>query len=264
MSDKWEDAGKVADSAGGGTFIRLKDDEDKVIGAFMGDPLPLELFHDGNKFMPYTAEHEAAKAKKVVHVKLNMAVISEGNGDDLPKGPPTMKILEVSGTTYRAIMKFRKKQKGFLNKWMEIERNGSKGDTSTTYSVQPDELITDEERDVIKELTLHDLAKEKQGDGSGPKEDFDSYDKKDEKKPAGKSAPEDSDGGVISKEEAGEIVPRLKKLAREDLGKFQSRFGINKVKALAKSDFDAAKAFIAEMEGGGEDEGKEDDDPFDD
>lgn len=268
MSDAWEDTENKAKAAGDGKFVKLKDDEDKVIGMFVGEPLPRDLYYNGatKKFEEYTDEHKKAGKKSQLKITLNMVVKAEGNGLNVKELPVlTLKAIEVTPKTYKSIMKFRKKH-GFRKVWCEVERSGVAGDTDTTYTVLPviddDMEMTDADRTFLDEVEPMDLRNLRNGDEED--EDFDSYDKEKGKGKAKASKEKEKvSDEPISKAEAGEIVPALRELPREKLGEFLTKFGVARIKDLKKSDFASAKALVESWSKPEEKEEEEDEtDPF--
>lgn len=254
---KWEDVEERAEQVGDSIFVRLADDKDTIVGAFVGDPEPRELFWNNRekKYEPYTDEHAKKNETITLRVLLNFLIVKQGNGTDLKDlNPPVVKVLEVNAQTFRSVMKVKKKY-GFEKCFFEICRNGGKGDTKTNYTVMSDEPMTDDDRAALKGLELHDLVKvankqnEEGGDGGG----FDSYEKRD------KGGPDPE--APISAEDTAELIKVLKPLPREDLQKFLSRFGVKQIKSLANKDLEAARKFCDELAGktGGE---AEEADPF--
>ncbi len=254
--DAWNDAEKEAEThSGSDKFVSLKGDKDKVVGVFLGSPHTRELWYNPRKdqYEDYTEEHKKAGKDPSLRVSLNMLVRAEGNGEDMNKvNPPKVKIIEGGVKWFKSVLKMKKKY-GLDKKWYEIERNGAKGDTKTTYSVLPDDDIGEDERKDMKKLDLHDLAKNAGGsenDDAAPGDsDFDSYAKD-------KNAPIDGD-------DADKITGVLRQRPREDIDKFLSKFGIKRIKALKKSDLEAALAFVKELEGDDDDDKKEDGDEVD-
>lgn len=244
---KWEDTEKRAEEVGGDSiFVRLANDKDTIVVAFVGDPEARELFWNQKekKYEPYTAEHAKKKETITLRVLLNVVIVKQGNDTKLKDvDPPQVKVLEVNSATYRQVMKVRAKY-GFEKCFFEICRNGEKGDTKTTYSVMSDEPMTDEDRAALAELELHDLEKvaSKQSEDSGS-DDGGSFDSYEQSKKKGGPDPE----APISAEDTAELIKVLKPLPREDLQKFLSRFGVKQIKALPNKDLEAAKKFCAEL-----------------
>ena len=256
MSDAWDDAEKAADEhSGSDKFVQLKNDGDKVVGAFLGDPHTRELFYNKKeeKYEDFTEEHRKAGKTPSLRVSLNMLVTAEGNGENMNKvDPPKVKIIEGGVKWFKAVLKNKKKY-GLDKKYFEVERSGAKGDTKTTYTVLPDDSISDEDRKAMRELDLHDLTEAAgQNDQSPGDDDFDSYNK------SKGGSPDDP----IDESEADELMASLRKRPREDIDKFLSKFGVKRIKTLKKKDLADAKKFVASLtdDGGGDDE--EEADPF--
>jgi len=249
----WDDTDKRAkESAGSGIFVKLEDDGDKIVGAFLGDPFPQELFWNQgkNKYEPYTEAHAKAKEKMTLRVSLNVLVTLE-NGE--AQKTPAVKILEMNATTFRSVNKCRKRY-GFDRTYFEIERNGKKKDPNTTYTVLPDDPIDAEELKKLKELKLHDLeAKSRGGSETSDPQPADDYDSK-------QTAGDDP----ISKPDAQALVDVLRTVPRENLDEFLAKFGVSKVKELKQRDLKEAQSFLGigkkEEESGAEGES----DPFED
>ncbi len=257
----WDDAGEKAKNVGGGTFVSLKNDKDKVVVAFVGDPDARETFWDNAKqvTVPYTPEHAKAGEKPSLKIKFNVAVFKEGNGENLTTLPtPVMKVLEVNGITFNAIFKARKKY-GADKVLFEIERSGKPKDTKTTYSVLSDDAITPDMLKQIEALTPHNLESQ-----DSEEDEFETYGKdgkKDEKaksdkksdKPAGEKAADKPktppvDDSPIEAEVAQQLVARLKPLDRLKITEFLTKFGIAKIKELKKKDYAEADAFVKSLE----------------
>lgn len=276
----WEEAEEKAKNAGGGTFVRLKNDKDKVVGVFVGDPDARETIWVNNRSVPFTEEHAKKGESPALKVKFNFALFKQGNGENvIALEKPQMKVFEVNAKTFNAIAKARKKY-GLEKCMFEVERNGVANDNKTTYSVLPDEDLTDAHRAMIAELKLHKLETAeddeedmetygKDGDKAaeggktdGKKADKPKPDTKAATKPAVTPA---ADAGPISPEDAQALVARLKPLDREAINKFLGKFGVAKIKDVLKKDLDAAKAFVTELEPKPEtepDAGAEENDPF--
>jgi len=250
MGNIWDDTDKRAkESAGSGIFVKLEDHEDKFVGAFLGDPYPQELFWDQKqgKYVPYTEEHAKADEKMTLRVSLNVFVTSE-NGEVLKQ--PAVKIFEMNATTFRAINKCRKRY-GFEKCYFEVERNGKKKDTNTTYTVLPDEDIDPADLKKLRELKLHDLSKKSRGGSESDQQpESDDYDRK------------QSGSDPISKADAQELVEVLRKVDRDRLDEFLAKFGIAKVKELKQKNLSEARSFLGLDNQSEGEEGESD--PFED
>lgn len=248
MTDAWDDAEKAADQHGGGKFVRLENHEDKVVLAFCGGPYTREIYYNKaqEKYEPFTDEHKKAGKQPTLRVSLNCYVISE-NGNSVE---PSMRIMEGGVKWFRSVLKNKKKY-GLEKYFFEIERNGAKGDTKTTYSVLPDREITDEDRTAMKKLDLHDLAAA--AAGSSDDDDFDSYDKKD-----GKSSSSDD---PIKAEDADKIMGILRQRSKEEVNAFLEHFGVKRIKTLKQSQLKEALAYLEKKKDEPADD-EDENDPF--
>ena len=228
MSSGWDRAKGLADKhsgSGSSLFVRLTNDRDKVVGAFVGDPYPREVHWTGEKYEDCTGEGckqcaESGK-KPSLRVAMNFYVLSER----------ALKIIEGGVTWFKDLLKARDKYG--LGKWLfEIERHGASGDPKTNYTILPEEKLSSEQVKEIEALQLHDLPKVVQGGGDS----FDSYDKG--------STGEAS----IDARSASQLVGRLKGLPREAVDTFLEKFSVQRVRDLKASDEKAAAAFIDSLE----------------
>ncbi|MBN1773205.1 MAG: hypothetical protein JXB32_18205 [Deltaproteobacteria bacterium] len=244
MSDAWDKAKGLADkhASTGGIFVRLANDGDKVVGAFLGDPLPREVHWTGERYEECTgAENkcsQCAESKRPsLRVSMNFYVPAE----------KAVKVIEGGSTWFKDLLKCRDKYG--LDRWtFEVERHGASGDPKTSYTILPDERLTDEQRGHLAGLQLHDLQKVVSGGGEAGG-DFSSYDKT------------GAAGQPIDPRVATELVGRLKVLPRDAVDTFLKKFGVQRVRDLKASDEKAARAFVEALEGKGQKSGGEID-PF--
>lgn len=251
MSKGWDYASKIADrmERSGGNFIKLENDGDKVVGAFIGDPNVEELVWNGTKYEPFTKKHEAEGKKPSARFTFNFYTVSE-NGTSIA---PKVKVFNCTLKTFKTIAKVREKY-GTENWFFEIERKGKKGDTDTTYTVLPDEKIDEETKkrlqralaaheaflvdgDDIPEgvLQLHDLRS-----GGGKREES-------HEEPARKvvrEEPREAGGGP----KLNELRDRLKALPRDVIDTFLDRFDIQSVKELDTRRIGEAFSFVEQAE----------------
>ena len=198
----------------GGSFVRLRGDGDKVVGAFCGDPLPRELIWNGQRYEGYDKDVHVGK-RPTVRVSLNFYVPAEDE----------MKVVDLNARSFDDVMKLRKKY-GLENWLFEIERHGDSGDPKTKYSILPDEQIDDAMRAKIASARLHDLG-EPGAKASGAK--------------AG-------DEGPIDATNTAAIIGRLKALPRSCVNEFLDHFKVGRVRDLRVSDGKRAYALLAELE----------------
>ena len=149
-TNMWDAAELMAEkqAEGGGKFIRLKNDGDKIVGAFCGDPHTRYVLWTGERVEDYDPSNPAHKDQKPsLRIMVNFYVPAEN----------AMKVYEGGVKWFRDVAKVRAKYG--LDKWtFEIERHGVVGDNKTTYSILPDEKV-----DVAKMIeesgqSLHDLS----------------------------------------------------------------------------------------------------------
>lgn len=260
----WKTAKETAEShKGGGIFARLENDKDKFVGVFCGEPHTRELYYDekSGKYETFTEEHKKANKKSQPKFSLNVYIPSED----------AMKVTEVSIVTFKDILKSMDKYgtttvKGreIFNAALEVERQGKKGDKKTSYSVlfeaisPASPMVDDAMREKIMGHELHDLAKVvEKADDSDASTDMNSHKKEEKKadappkeeKKADAPAPAAAAPAAMASDDITVIAQRLKAGPAENVPKFLSRFGIQKIKELKAADRDAAFAFVDELEG---------------
>jgi len=214
MSNAWDRAAGMADkhANSGGIFVRLTGDGDKIIGAFCGEPFPREVVWTGDRYETYDPEVHTDK-RPSLRVMLNFYVPGEGD----------MKVIEGGTVWFKDVLKVRDKYG--LDKWLfEIERHGEAGDPKTTYSILPEEKLTDAHRDAIANAGLHDLGALVSGDGDG------------------------DDDPAVDAETATVLVTRLKALPRSDVNTFLEQFKVQRVRDLRRSDVEAARELVGGLE----------------
>ena len=98
MNNAWDKAKEAAERQAekGGIYVRLKNNGDKVVGAFCGDPYAKEVVWTGQRYEEYDAKNPEHKGTKPgLRVALNFFVPAEG----------AMKVLEGSGSFFQNIFK---------------------------------------------------------------------------------------------------------------------------------------------------------------
>ena len=244
----WEDAEKRAKEAGG-IFVKLANDKDKVVGAFVGEPHTRETWFNQatNKTEDFTEQHKADGKTATAKFKLNF----------FNRATRRMQILEVNSATLQLIASCKHKY-GLESYFFEIERKGAKGDTKTTYAVLPDAPITPDDLKEIKAAKVHDLAAAKEEDDKST--DLNSHDKSKANGTNGAAAtngastapataPAAPPADLIPTDVATALVGRLKVQPKEKVSEFLAKFGIKQVKALKTSDRAAAEAMLDAFEG---------------
>jgi hypothetical protein len=227
MGNSWDKARTLADkhASQGGIFVRLAGDGDKIVGVFCGEPFAREVVWTGERYETYDAANKAhADKRPSLRVMLNFYVPAEN----------AMKVIEGGTTWFKDVLKIRDKYG--VDKWLfEIERHGEAGNPKTTYSLLPEEKVTDELKAKIAACELHDL--ERLANSQGDAEDA---------KPA--TATASRKDGPIDPRVAGEIVARLKSLPRTDVDAFIAKMGVQRVRDLKASDETAARSLLDQLE----------------
>ncbi len=149
MNSAWDRAKEIADKHTG-LFVRLQNDGDKVIGAFVGEPAARELHWVENKYEECVGEGCArcgGGQKPTFRVMFNFFVVAEG----------VMKIIEGPTAFFGAVLGVREKYS--LDGWLfEVKRIGKAKDPRTTYSVLPEKPIDVDVAETIRVTALHTLG----------------------------------------------------------------------------------------------------------
>jgi hypothetical protein len=239
-----DQARKRAEEAGsGGIFIRLADDGDKFVGAFLGgdDGVHVrELVWDKaqDTYRDHTPADEAAGVKPTPKFSMNVYVPAE----------KCVKVFEMTAPTFKDLCAIKDKYKGLDTYYFEVTRNGKKGNTKTTYRILPETLIPDADKAAIKGMKLHDLKKAaNSGDAST---DLSSHEKGTANGATnGTAAAPAGAAEVVDGETALAIVTRLKALSKEKIDAFLVKFQIKTIKALPKASVPAALEMLDTLEG---------------
>ncbi len=236
-------------------FLRLEEDGDKEQVFFAGAPYSRYVYWDGKQTREWT---EGCGQKKTLRVTQNV-VLCETADDKLKiKG---VKVVEQGKRFFQLVSK-RDKKYGIHNWVFELERSGDKGDTDTTYNIDPEYELSDKDREKLKSVELIDLEELYAELGSG------NDDRKKRSKPAKDEEAEESedDDNVISDEQRRELVDMFKTLddPEGEGKKFCQKFGIDKVRELPKSKFKRALKYIDKLvaKSGNGDDDEDDDSPF--
>lgn len=223
MNSAWDRAKKMADQHqnAGGIFIRLQNDGDKVVGAFIGEPHAREVHWIENKYEECTNKgcvHCAGGSKPHFRVMMNFFVTSEG----------TMKIIEGGTMFFGAVLTVREKYG--LDKWLfEIKRVGKPKDPKTTYTVLPEERIEGAIAAKLAAAQPHDLFEigKSRDDGA-----------------ADPAAAKPASPGHVDMQTATELHELLKQLPRSEVDGFFAAFNIGRVRDLSAQSAADARAYL--------------------
>lgn len=234
MSDNsWDKSKQLADrhSEGAGPWLRLANDSDKAVGVFLGDPYPREVHFVERyvKCVGASCTHCADGKKPSLRVSINFYTGKE------------VKVFEMGTVAFQSLLTVR--DKFGLDKWsFEVQRHGAAGDPKTTYTLLPEERLSDKQLADLKKLELQDLQKlyessEAASAGSGG-EDLKSFDK----------ARGGAKGGTVDAKTASSMVVILKSLPKESTERFLKTFAVQRVRDLPAARVEEAVALLDRLE----------------
>jgi hypothetical protein len=231
---KWDGVKERIESAddGASLWVKLRDNGDKVVGVFLGDPYPREVIWTGERYVdaskPEAKPFLKEGKKPSLRIVINLAVRTEKGWE--------VKALEQTATFFKDVMKVDAKYG--LDSWsFEIERHGGAGDPKTTYSILPEEKLGKDDVKALEQLELLDL------EGIYEQSLADA-----EKREKGEKFEEYDDEEKVPDKVAEAMIVVLKELPREATDRFLERFKIRRVRDLALKDKKAAIEFLDELE----------------
>ena len=230
----WEAAKQTSDEAkkravGSGKYLRLQDDGDSAVVAFLGEPAVHEVVWVGNG----TEEYDPEKHKnETPGVKFAICVYNKEHNK--------LQLFEQSAGTLATLLGVYEKY-GQFKFWFEIKRKGAKGNKKTVYTILPDEPITPEEKKdlmaLIKEDKLINAVSEIARGG----------DAEEEPTPAAKETSH-AEEGFIGEEDALNIIEKIKMMPREISRSFLDSLEVKRVREIPASKVAKAKSMLAKME----------------
>lgn len=213
MTNAWDQAASLADKHAnqGGLFVKLANDGDKVVGAFVGDPHAREVVWTGDAYEPYEEGGAAHQGKRPsLKVMLNFYVPGDG-----------MKVIELNATTFGSLLQVRDK---YGLGWLyEITRSGKPRDPKTKYTILPERELDAGLAAEIRGASLHDLA----SFGSGEEGD--------------------AGDGVVSETEAERMAAALRRLPRSAVDAFLGELRVQRIRDVRASDAERARALLADL-----------------
>jgi len=154
MTSAWDRAKEIADKHT--LFVRLANDGDAVVGAFVGEPAARELHWAESKYEECVGdgcERCRGGQKPTFRVMFNFFVPSEG----------AMKVIEGATALFGAVLGVREKYA--LDQWLfEVKRIGAARDPRTTFTVLPEKQVDAETAAKIRGTPLIPLAAIGRGD----------------------------------------------------------------------------------------------------
>lgn len=220
MWEQTEEMAKRHDQAGG-LWLKLANDGDKAVVVFLGEPLPREVCFIDGKYVEFDDALKAQGVRPSLRVAFNVAVFASQE----------VRILEQGVVFFKDLSRIRDKYG--LEKWaFEVQRHGGPKDPKTTYSILPEQQLSDEQQKLFQALPLHDLEKAYAGGG----EDTGALGTYDEKL------------ALIDAKEAERLVALLKTVPREAVDRFLQHFGIARIRDLPAAHAEKALAFITALQ----------------
>lgn len=221
--DAWAHAKAEAEKASnGGNFVRLQNDGDKVVGAFVGAPHVKKIHWDGPKSVECTERPDCPGCLAALPARTRMLMnlyVPEVRA---------MRIMEGNPEWFRDVITLRDKY-GF-DKWtFEIVRRGAKGDPKTKYMMLPDKEISADLKALIQKTPLLNMA------GKPPSS------------ATSKGAPLEGGAGVDEVTLRG-LADRLRAFEKVDVQAFLEAFQIRRLRELRPADLDDATTYIAQLE----------------
>lgn len=228
MSNSWDDTTHLSEkhiNVSGGLFIKLANDGDKVVGAFVGNPYGQEVHWNGKKYVPCT-ENGCSLCKEGKKASFRAALNFYVPGE---KG---LKVIQGGNLWFQDLLKVREKY-GLENWLFEIERHGEAGSNKTTYTILPEEKLSAAQHEEIAGLKQNDLRRLFSGESES--DNFDSYD-------------DTTSTQAIDAETADTLKARLKALPRTAVDAFLDKLRVKKISDVKASDETIALSFLDHLE----------------
>lgn len=211
-------------------FLRLSDDGDAVIVAFLGSPHLHAVTWDGTRYMPCDEGDPRPTIRCQLRIAINVAVceLVRVNRE------PSMRFLEVRIWEHsrRVYSQLRTLTRTFrTGEWLFlVERQGKSFSKDTTYAILPVYALTGEDRQMLRRLPLHDLNELFGADAR------DGYHQEPER---------------IDSAELGLLKADLNQQPEPGMAMraFCLHFGIHRIEQLPKADLPEARIYLARLNG---------------
>lgn len=201
--------------AGGGksTWLKLANDGDASVVAFLGEPYGRDVVFEGNKYVAFNDTHKQQGLTPTARLAVNVGVLATKE----------VKVFEMGIGTFKDIVAL--KHKFGLAQWaFEIKRSGKPRDPKTKYTVLPDRQLTAEEKAWLATVPLVDLVKLYEA--------------------APKTRDADAGAPTVTPAVAGDAAKVLGGLAPDEQRRFLARFGIKSLAELPAELADKAMAYL--------------------
>lgn len=221
----WEDAAALAKKhQGTGKYLRLQNDGDKEVLAFLGEPLAREVIWNEKDETYDPAPPGAEKAS--LRVSINVYSVTAKK----------VQIFEMSIMVFQTMLAVKEKY-GLANWYFEVKRSGAAKSPKTTYSILPEKNIPDADKADLAKLELFDLKKDAE-EGSS-----------DKAATAGSNGATPAGGVTLDQEVGNQIVAKLKELPNSAtaVAEFLATFNVKKIRDVPKSRQDEALALVEKL-----------------
>jgi len=220
----WEEAEALAKKhQGAGKYLRLQNDGDKIVVAFVGEPFAREVVWNEKEETYNAAPAGAEKAS----LRVSMNVFN--------REAKKVQIFEMSVMVFQTMLAVKEKY-GVANWYFEIKRSGAAKSPKTTYSILPEVLIVDADKVDLGKLELYDLKKDAEDSGDD--------------KAAGSNGAAAAGSATLDQEVGNQIVAKLKELPQSAISEFLATFNVKKIRDVPKSRQAEAVALVEKLAGG--------------
>lgn len=243
----WEAAKTASDEAkkaavGSGKYLRLQDDGDSAVVAFLGEPVVKESIWIGDGYEDFDPVKHKGKTPSV---RFGICIYNREHGK--------LQLFEQGSGTLATLLGVYEKY-GQFKFWFEVKRKGAKGNKKTVYAILPDAEITPEEKKDLMTLVKEDKLMDVEAEMSQSADES-------EEEPAQASG--SSENEFIGEEDALNIIEKVKMLPREIGKSFMDTLEVGRIREIPASKVKQAKSLLAKIvaEQDAKD-GKKDVDPF--
>jgi len=195
-------------------WLRLSNDGDRVVVAFLAEPYPREVCFVEGRSAPFDEALRAQGRKPSLRFAFDVAIVDSHEVLVMEQGRAFYKLLSEVRAHYP------------LDSWaFEIERHGAARDPRTTYSITPKKHLDAGERSALAALPKHDLARI-----------------------VGATRADGSDAAAVDRQSARSIASVLATLPAEAARRFCAWFGIARVEDLPRHRLESALDRLVALE----------------
>jgi hypothetical protein len=213
---------------GGGQWLRLQNDGDKVKVVFLGEPYPREVCFVDNKYLIATDSLRAEGHRVSLRIAFAVGLLDTRE----------VKVFEQGVGFFKDLIQV--KEKYGLDRWaFEIRRAGAAKDPKTKYTILPECQLTPDQQAVFRGLrlpSLRDLYSDATPVTGTPSTGAAST--------ARSAAGAASVGGFVDAHTAQQLAAALKMLPRESVDRFLAHFAVQQIRAVPSERTEEARYFV--------------------